>query len=34
MEVKRRLKEFRRMGRGDKAVPLDAGRLEVWRHWE
>jgi tetratricopeptide (TPR) repeat protein len=24
---------LRRMGRGDEAVPLEAGRLELWRHW-
>lgn len=24
---------LRRMGRGDQAVPLEAGRLELWRHW-
>ena len=24
---------LRRMGRGDKAAPLEAGRLELWRHW-
>jgi serine/threonine protein kinase len=24
---------LRRMGRGDQAVPLEVGRLELWRHW-
>jgi serine/threonine protein kinase len=25
---------LRRMGMGDKALPLEAGRLELWRHWD
>ncbi len=25
---------LRRMDRGDKALPLEAGRLELWRHWD
>jgi hypothetical protein len=25
---------LRRMGMGDKAAPLEAGRLELWRHWD
>jgi tetratricopeptide (TPR) repeat protein/predicted Ser/Thr protein kinase len=25
---------LRRMGRPDQAVPLEAGRLELWRHWD
>ena len=25
---------LRRMDRGDKAVPLEASRLELWRHWD
>ncbi len=24
---------FRRMGKGDKAAPLEASRLQLWRHW-
>ena len=24
---------LRRMGRGDQAVPLETGRLELWLHW-